>query len=130
MQEISAKIEKYRITSSNIHISEKVSKVRNLSVESKAMLKMPKDKENETVLLNVELNLRSADDEIRMNMVSDIIFELSQLPDDYNEVAEHELVPMARDLLLNLIDNMLEIMGYNKMGLAQKCKKTGETNPT
>lgn len=123
MQEISAKIEKYRITSSNIHISEKLSKVSNLSVESKAMLKMPKDKENETVLLNVELNLRSADDEIRMNMVSDIIFELSQLPDDYNEVAEHALVPMARDLLLNLIDNMLEIMGYNKMELAKKCKK-------
>ena len=55
-----------------------------------------------------------------MELVSDIVFELNQLPDDYNEIAEQKLVPMAREMLLNSLDDMLVVMGYSKMELAQK----------
>ncbi len=38
----------------------------------------------------------STDEELKMELVSDIVFELDQLPDDYNAIAEQKLVPMAR----------------------------------
>ena len=43
----------------------------------------------------------SKDEELKMELVSDIVFELDQLPDDYNAIAEQKLVPMARTTLLN-----------------------------
>ena len=35
-------------------------------------------------------------------------------------IADSILVPMARDSLLNSLDDILVTMGYNKMGLAKK----------
>lgn len=58
-----------------------------------------------------------------MELVSDIVFELDQLPDDYNTIAEHKLVPMAMEPLLDSLDNILVAMGYNKMELAKKCNE-------
>lgn len=57
-----------------------------------------------------------------MEFASDIIFELDKLPNDYNELAEQKLVPMARESMLNSLDDMLVIMGYNKMELAKKLR--------
>lgn len=48
------------------------------------------------------------------------MFELNELPDNYNDIADSILVPMARDSLLNSLDDILVTMGYNKMGLAKK----------
>lgn len=120
MQEISAKIVKRKIISANIYISQNLSKKFELSMECRAKMKTSKNEEDKTVLLNIELNIGSKDEELRMELVSDIVFELNQLPDDYNEIAEQKLVPMAREMLLNSLDDMLVVMGYSKMELAQK----------
>ena len=116
MQEISAKIVKRKIISANIYISQNLSKKFELSMECRAKMKTSKNEEDKTVLLNIG----SKDEELRMELVSDIVFELNQLPDDYNEIAEQKLVPMAREMLLNSLDDMLVVMGYSKMELAQK----------
>ena len=120
MQEISAKIVIRKIISANIYISQNLSRKFELSMECRAKMKTSKNEEDKTVLLNIELNIGSKDEELRMELVSDIVFELNQLPDDYNEIAEQKLVPMAREMLLNSLDDMLVVMGYSKMELAQK----------
>ncbi len=120
MQEINARIIKQKMISSNIFISQNLANTFELSMECRAKMKTPKNEEDKSVLLNIELNIDTKDEELRMNVVSHIIFELDQLPDDYNEIAEQKLVPMAREALLNSLDDMLVIMGYQKMQLAKK----------
>ena len=120
MQEISAKIVKWKIINADIYISQNLSKKFELSMECRAKMKTSKNVEDKTVLLNIELNIGSKDEELRMKLVSDIVLELDQLPDDYNEIAEQKLVPMAREMLLNSLDDMLVVMGYSKMELAKK----------
>ena len=72
------------------------------------------------VLLNIELNIGSPNEDLKIELISDIIFQLTCLPDNYNELAEHQLVPIGRESLLNTLDDILVIMGYNKMELANK----------
>lgn len=120
MQEIKVKIAKQKIVSSNIFISQNLSKKFELNIGCKAKVKTSKNEEEKSVLLNIELNIGTKDEELKIELVSDIIFELDQLPDDYNEIAEQKLVPMAKEALLNSLDEMLVVMGYNKMELAKK----------
>lgn len=120
MQEINVKIINKKITSSNIFISEKLSTKFELSMECRVKMKKSKDEDDKSVLLNMELNILSKDEELKIELISDIVFELEQLPDDYNTIAEQKLVPMARESLLNSLDDILIVMGYNKMELAQK----------
>lgn len=120
MQEINVKIIKQEIRSSYIFISQNLSKKFELGMECKAKMKTSKDEEDKSVLLNIELNIGSKGEELKMELVSDIIFELDQLPDDYNTIAEQKLVPMARENLLNTLDDILVAMGYRKMELAKK----------
>ena len=127
MQEISAKIVKRKIISANIYISQNLSRKFELSMECRAKMKTSKNEEDKTVLLNIELNIGSKDEELRMELVSDIVFELNQLPDDYNEIAEQKLVPMAREMLLNSLDDtethqiksyILENTGFEEYGIS------------
>ena len=120
MQEINAKIVKQKIISSNIFISQDLSKNFELNMECKAKIKTSKDVEDKSVLLDIELNIGTNDEKLKMQLVSDIIFELEQFPDDYDSIAEYKLVPMARETLLNSLDEILVIMGYRKMELAEK----------
>lgn len=120
MQEINVKIVKQRIVSSNIFISQDISKKLELNMECKAQMKTSRNEEDKSVLLNIELNIGTKDDKLRIELVSDTIFELDLLPNDYNEIAEQKLVPMARETLLNSLDEMLLVMGYSKMELAKK----------
>lgn len=120
MQEINVKIINQKISSSNIFISQNLSKKFELSMECRAKMKTSKNEDDKSVLLNIELNIGSKDEELKMELVSDIVFELDQLPDDYNAIAEQKLVPMARATLLNSLDDILVVMGYNKMELAKK----------
>lgn len=122
MQEINAKIVKQKIISSNISISQDLTKRFGLNMECRAKMKTPKNEKDKSVLLNVELIIETKDEELKMEFVSDIIFELDRLPDDYNELAEQKLVPMARESMLNSLDDMLVIMGYNKMELAKRMR--------
>ncbi len=120
MQKIDVRIIKQKIINSNISISQDLTKKVELNMECKAKMKTSKNEEDKSVLLNIELKIGTKDEKLKIELVSDIIFELDLLPDDYNEIAEQKLVPMARETLLNSLDEMLVIMGYSKMELAKK----------
>ena len=56
----------------------------------------------------------------RLELIANIIFELSSTPEDYDKIAEEFLVPMTRESLLNSLDDILVSMGYGKLELAAK----------
>lgn len=120
MQEINVKILKQRVVSSNIVISQNVHKKFEIHMESRAKMKTPIDEDNRSVLLNLELDIGTREDEIKIELVSDFILELDAFPEDCDQIAEQKLVPMARNALLNTLDELLVIMGYSKMELAKK----------
>ena len=120
MQEISAKIIKQKIICSNISVSRDLTKKFELNMECKAKMKTPKNEKDKTILLNMELNVGTKDEKLAIKLLADIIFELDLLPDDYDRIGQQKLVPMAREALLNSLDEQHLIMGYNKMELAEK----------
>lgn len=120
MQEIKAKILGQRIIHSDVYISQKISAKFGLGIKCQIEMKTPKDQDEKSVLLKIKMNIDSEDEKVKIELLSDVIFELNELPDDYNNIAESILVPMARDSLLNSLDDILVVMGYNKMGLAKK----------
>ena len=125
MQEIKATIVEQKIISSSIFISEDLSKKFEFSMQCKAKLKTSKDEEDKSVLLNIELTILTKDEKFNVKFVSFFIFKLDQLPDDYDNIAEEKLIPMAREALLDSLDEMLVTMGYSKMELAKRmCHET------
>ena len=120
MQEINARIIKQNIISSNIFISQTLEKNFQLNMTCKVKLKTPKDEENKSVLLNMKLNLESKDEKLKVELISDIIFELDRMPENYDEIAEKKVIPMAQESLLNSLDEILIVMGYSKMELTKK----------
>lgn len=119
MQEINVKLIKQKIRSSNIFISPKLSKTFELSMECKVKMKTSKNENEKNVLLNIEMNIRSKEEELKIELLSDTFFELDRLPETYEALAEQTLVPIAREKLLNSLDEMLVVMGYKKMELAK-----------
>lgn len=122
MQKISAKILKQRMTESNIWIAGEPDEKLEINMDCKANLKTSKKLEEKNVLLNMQLDI-SAKEELKILLNADVVFELEQLPDDYEKVAERELVPMACEALLNSLDDMLVVMGYNKLELANEIRR-------
>ena len=120
MQDINVKIIKQRILSSNIFISQNLTKKFEINMECRAKVKNSKNPEDKSVLLNMELNIGTKNEELKIALVSDSIFQLEQLLDNYNEIAEQKLIPMARESLLNTLDKILVVMGYSKMELVKK----------
>lgn len=118
MQEINAKILKQRITKSSFFISQYIEDKLDIKINCKAKLKTSKDINDKSVLLNVELNIIS-NDELEIQLIADVVFELEQLLDDYNEVAEDKLIPMACKSILDALDDILVVMGYSKLRLAE-----------
>ena len=125
MQEINAKIVTKRIISSNIYIPQMLDKNLKLNMKCKAQMKTPKKEGDKSVLLNTELSVCAKDEKLKMDLVADIIFVLEKLPEDYNEIAEKKLVPMAQEVLLDSMDEMLVIMGYKKMELRKRINSNG-----
>lgn len=117
MQEISAKIIQQKIVESNIFISRDMEDKIDINMVCKVNLKMPKKQEEKSVLLEVQLNI-SAKEILKIELKADVFFELEQVLNDYNEIAEKKLIPMACKALLNSLDNILIEMGYSKMQLA------------
>lgn len=120
MLAINAKIIDEKIISSNIFISREIPKRFELNVECSAKLQTPRKKSDKTILLNMELNIGTPNDELEVDFEADIIFELDQMTDNYNAVAEQNLIPLARASLFGKLDELLVIMGYEKMNLAEK----------
>ncbi|UYJ48049.1 MAG: hypothetical protein OGM16_07340 [Lachnospiraceae bacterium] len=122
MQETNAKILKQQITNTNINISQDLTKKFGLTVKYQAELRPPKNEEEKTLLLKVKLNISSKDEALKIELIANIIFELSSTPEDYDKIAEEFLVPMARESLLNSLDDILVSMGYGKLELAAKIR--------
>lgn len=120
MQEINAEIIKQRIISSDIFISQDLEKNFQLNMKCEAKLRTPKDEENNTVLLKMRLDINSEDEKLKIQFVANIIFGLNYKPQNYDEIVEKKLIPMAQKALLNSLDDMLVVMGYNKMEIANK----------
>ena len=117
MQEISAKIIQQKIVESNIFISRDMEDKIDINMVCKVNLKMPKKQEEKSVLLEVQLNI-SAKEILKIELKADVFFELEHVLNDYNEIVEKKLIPMACKALLNSLDNILVEMGYSKMQLA------------
>lgn len=120
MKEINVKLIKQNMISSNIYISQSLQKKFELNMECKAKMMTSKNENDKNVLLNIELKLATKDESLKMEVISNMVFALDAFPDDYNEVAEQKLIPLAKENLLNSLDEMLVIMGYSKMELAEK----------
>lgn len=69
-----------------------------------------------------DCNIKSKDEELKIELIADEIFKLDQFPDDYSQLAEKKLVPMARNHVLNSLDDILVAMGYGKWNWQIKCK--------
>ena len=93
-------------------------------MEGRANLKTSENVEDKRVMLNVGLDIRKGK-ELKIEFVADFIFELESVLDNYDEITENQLIPMARESLLNSLDEMLGVMGYNTMELAKKCGNNG-----
>lgn len=120
MQEISAKIVKEKIIRVNVEISRELLTHLELSMECRVNVKRPREKEDRSVLLNTKLKLGTQNDDVNIVFDADTIFELTQIPDDYNKIAEQILVPMVKKSLLEKLDDILVSMGYEKMKLAEQ----------
>ncbi len=121
MQEINAKIIQQKIVESNIFVSRDMEDKIDINMMCKVNLKMPKDPEEKSVLLEVQLKI-NANELLKIELNADVFFELEQLLSDYNEITEKKLIPMACKSLLNSLDNILVEMGYSKMHLGNEIK--------
>lgn len=121
MQEISAKILQQKIIESKIYIPQNLPDKFELNIKCEVKLKTPKDIEEKSVLLNVELKI-SATEELTIDLNADIIFEIENKLDNYEKITDEKLIPMACRSLLNTLDDMLVAMGYSKMKLADEIK--------
>ena len=120
MSEINAKIIDQKIISTHITISREIKNSIDLKLGCQSKLKTPRDIENKSVLLNIKLILATPTDDLKAELIADIIFELDYVPDDYNIIAEQKLIPLARTSLFETLDEILVAMGYKKMRLADK----------
>lgn len=121
MQEISAKIIQQKIVESNIFVSRDMEDKIDINMMCKVNLKMPKNPEEKSVLLEMHLKI-NAKELLKIELTADVFFELEQLLSDYNEITEKKLIPLACKSLLNSLDNILAEMGYSKMHLGNEIK--------
>lgn len=121
MQEISMKILKQRIAEIQIKIPKNLPNKLDLAMKCKVNLKAPKNEDEKSILLNIELEI-STKSELRIEMNADVVFEIDEIIDNYDEFAEKKLIPTACKSLLNSLDVILVEMGYKKMELANEIK--------
>ena len=55
-----------------------------------------------------------------INVLSDSVFEVDDIPEDYGEIAEQKIIPAAHKEIFETLDHMLMAMGYPKMELGKQ----------
>ena len=71
--------------------------------------------------MNVELTIAATEnDDMKIELEADVFFEFNQIPDDYDKVMEEKCMPIAQERLFHMLDDILIIMGYKGLGLAEK----------
>lgn len=127
MEEISVEIKEKRINSSSITIEPDLKGKFEVRVACKAQMRQAKEEDEKSVLLVVKLNVDTKDKKMQIKLDSEFIFNMEEIPDDYDELAEKTLIPMAKKSLLDSLDQMLLVMGFNKMNLGKNYDKANET---
>lgn len=120
MEAIEAKIVEQKFLDCNFSFPRKLLENVNVNLATKANIRLPQDAENKSVLLNTVVEITNPDEEVNVLVDVDTIFELNKIPDNYEQLAEKKLLPMALVSLFHKMDNLLEIMGHNKMRLAEQ----------
>lgn len=121
MSEISSKISFIRIVSLHVDIARTLSKSFDLKVGCRAKTKIPKNIEEKKAVLNIELNIVTAEKEdVKIELDADVSFVFNQIPDDYNQIIEEKCMPIAQTRIFDLLDDILVNMGYKKLGLSKK----------
>lgn len=120
--ENSTKLKKIRLNGVHIDIAKKLSKSLELKIECKAKIGLPQNVENITsIALEVELSvMTNKNDELKIILLADTIFDLEYVPDDYNEIVAQQCVPIAKKELFIILDKLLVNMGYKKLDLAEQ----------
>ena len=118
MQNKEIEILSHKISDIQISIDDDVKEKFEMQIDSRSKIREPINDNDTTLLLNLELNINSKDEMLNISIISDVIFDLHALYNDYEEIAEKELVPMAMKEISFSLDQMLLIMGYaNKLNL-------------
>ena len=112
MQNKEIEILSHKISDIQISIDDDVKEKFEMQIDSRSKIREPINDNDTTLLLNLELN--------NISIISDVIFDLHALYNDYEEIAEKELVPMAMKEISFSLDQMLLIMGYSKLDIANK----------
>lgn len=120
MPEVNVEIVKQKIVTANITVPRKSLKNLEVSIECRTKIKAPRNENDRSILLDMELKVDAKNDGLMIEFDSDTVFELDQKPDDYNIVAEQKLIPLAREALFKKLDEILVSMGYKEMKLAEK----------
>ncbi len=89
-----------------------------LQIQTDSTLHLPKNNEDKTVLYTINIKMNTVDsDEIIINITADVIFELDEIPEDYNVISEETCSPMAINAVFAKMDDIIEIMGYPKFNI-------------
>ena len=95
MQNKEIEILSHKISDIQISIDDDVKEKFEMQIDSRSKIREPINDNDTTLLLNLELNINSKDEMLNISIISDVIFDLHALYNDYEEIAEKELVPMA-----------------------------------
>lgn len=120
MQNKEIEILSHKISDIQISIDDDVKEKFEMQIDSRSKIREPINDNDTTLLLNLELNINSKDEMLNISIISDVIFDLHALYNDYEEIAEKELVPRAMKEISFSLDQMLLIMGYSKLDIANK----------
>lgn len=120
MQNKEIEILSHKISDIQISIDDDVKEKFEMQIDSRSKIREPINDNDTTLLLNLELNINSKDEMLNISIISDVIFDLHALYNDYEEIAEKELVPMEMKEISFSLDQMLLIMGYSKLDIANK----------
>lgn len=121
MTDYTVKIKKQTVKEVVLRITPLKAKERVIKVEIKAQIGAPKDKDNDTALLNVELEGTSKDDDkFFLHIETDFIFEFGTIPDNYQEVAKTTCLPLVQERIYDIADKILEAAGHPPLRLANQ----------
>ena len=120
MQNGNLKINDIKIVNTLIEINRNCKDKLNLQVGCRGRVGKPQNINDQTLLLNVTVDIVSADSEdLKIQLESDVFFSYNVVPNDFDWMVENECMPMAQKSIFDKLDNLLIELGYEKMNLSE-----------
>lgn len=111
---------KTRVTKLEINIDMETASSFELKVECRARLNPPKDSNDDTALLIMNVKLQDANDEkIDIECEVYFVFKFDQIPEEYDTDVTEACAPMAQQKAYDIIDKALESIGYPRLDLSK-----------